>query len=164
MAHWILGGLYHVTDGSHTDLVLPSADYRRRWPVQLLWGQHSGLSVRRRERRVGRLWTRRIYGTGRLFSWRWALQPLPPLKPVQLLWKMGKSPSHVSLFPGCVQRFQCCQVNVEVGWWKMWWTLRKTCYRIVEHSWFESFIIFMILLSSGALVGLEQNLNLAAWL
>uniref|UniRef100_A0A3Q3QWW3 Sodium channel protein n=1 Tax=Monopterus albus TaxID=43700 RepID=A0A3Q3QWW3_MONAL len=55
-------------------------------------------------------------------------------------------------FPdGCVQRFQCCQVNVDVGWWKIWWTLRKTCYRIVEHNWFESFIIFMILLSSGAL-------------
>uniref|UniRef100_A0A668AKL9 Sodium channel protein n=1 Tax=Myripristis murdjan TaxID=586833 RepID=A0A668AKL9_9TELE len=52
---------------------------------------------------------------------------------------------------GCVQKFQCCQVNVEVGWWKMWWTLRKTCFRIVEHTWFESFIIFMILLSSGAL-------------
>uniref|UniRef100_A0A8D3DN37 Sodium channel protein n=1 Tax=Scophthalmus maximus TaxID=52904 RepID=A0A8D3DN37_SCOMX len=51
----------------------------------------------------------------------------------------------------CVQRFKCCQVNVDVGWWKVWWTLRKTCYRIVEHSWFESFIIFMILLSSGAL-------------
>ncbi|XP_038576385.1 sodium channel, voltage-gated, type I-like, alpha [Micropterus salmoides] len=55
-------------------------------------------------------------------------------------------------FPdGCVQKFQCCQVNTEVGWWKVWWTLRKTCYRIVEHNWFESFIIFMILLSSGAL-------------
>lgn len=35
---------------------------------------------------------------------------------------------------------------------KVWWRLRKTCYRIVEHSWFETFIIFMILLSSGALV------------
>lgn len=35
----------------------------------------------------------------------------------------------------------------------MWWRLRKTCYQIVEHSWFETFIIFMILLSSGALVG-----------
>ncbi|XP_019744421.1 sodium channel, voltage-gated, type I-like, alpha isoform X2 [Hippocampus comes] len=55
-------------------------------------------------------------------------------------------------FPdGCVQRFQCCQVNVEVGRWKIWWTIRKTCFRIVEHNWFESFIIFMILLSSGAL-------------
>uniref|UniRef100_A0A672IZ24 Sodium channel protein n=1 Tax=Salarias fasciatus TaxID=181472 RepID=A0A672IZ24_SALFA len=48
-------------------------------------------------------------------------------------------------------KFKCCQVNVEVGWWKLWWTLRKTCFRIVEHNWFESFIIFMILLSSGAL-------------
>lgn len=43
---------------------------------------------------------------------------------------------------------------MDVGWWKVWWTLRKTCYRIVEHNWFESFIIFMILLSSGALVSL----------
>ncbi|XP_041700319.1 sodium channel protein type 2 subunit alpha [Coregonus clupeaformis] len=51
----------------------------------------------------------------------------------------------------CVRRFQCCQVNVDEGKWKMWWTLRKTCFRIVEHNWFESFIIFMILLSSGAL-------------
>ncbi|XP_069558597.1 sodium channel, voltage-gated, type I-like, alpha [Brachyistius frenatus] len=51
----------------------------------------------------------------------------------------------------CVQKFQCCQVNVDVGCWKVWWTLRKTCFRIVEHNWFESFIIFMILLSSGAL-------------
>lgn len=34
----------------------------------------------------------------------------------------------------------------------MWWNLRKTCYSIVEHNWFETFIVFMILLSSGALV------------
>ncbi|XP_077584847.1 sodium channel, voltage-gated, type I-like, alpha isoform X2 [Stigmatopora nigra] len=55
-------------------------------------------------------------------------------------------------FPNnCVQRFKCCQVNVQVGWWKVWWIIRKTCFRIVEHNWFESFIIFMILLSSGAL-------------
>ncbi|KAG7253747.1 hypothetical protein CRUP_003795, partial [Coryphaenoides rupestris] len=52
---------------------------------------------------------------------------------------------------GCVRRFQCCQVSVEEGNWKSWWTLRKTCFIIVEHNWFESFIIFMILLSSGAL-------------
>ncbi|XP_056281691.1 sodium channel, voltage-gated, type I-like, alpha isoform X1 [Pseudoliparis swirei] len=55
-------------------------------------------------------------------------------------------------FPdGWVQKFKCCQVNAEVGWWKVWWMIRKTCFRIVEHNWFESFIIFMILLSSGAL-------------
>uniref|UniRef100_A0A3P9NNJ5 Ion transport domain-containing protein n=1 Tax=Poecilia reticulata TaxID=8081 RepID=A0A3P9NNJ5_POERE len=58
---------------------------------------------------------------------------------------------HDCFTAGCIQKFKCCQVNVNVGWWKMWWTLRKTCYWIVEHNWFESFIIFMILLSSGAL-------------
>ncbi|XP_017279978.2 sodium channel, voltage-gated, type I-like, alpha isoform X1 [Kryptolebias marmoratus] len=62
---------------------------------------------------------------------------------------------------GCVQKFKCCQVNVNVGFWKLWWTFRKSCYRIVVHSWFESFIILMILLSSGALafedVYLEQR-------
>ncbi|CAI5765510.1 channel type 8 subunit alpha isoform X6 [Podarcis lilfordi] len=52
---------------------------------------------------------------------------------------------------GCVQRFKCCQVSIEEGWGKSWWNLRKTCFLIVEHNWFETFIIFMILLSSGAL-------------
>ncbi|XP_035382659.1 sodium channel, voltage-gated, type I like, alpha b isoform X3 [Electrophorus electricus] len=52
---------------------------------------------------------------------------------------------------GCMMRFQCCQVDVEKGRWRSWWNLRKTCFVIVEHNWFESFIIFMILLSSGAL-------------
>ncbi|XP_026870578.2 sodium channel, voltage-gated, type I-like, alpha isoform X5 [Electrophorus electricus] len=52
---------------------------------------------------------------------------------------------------GCTHRFSCCQVNVEQGRWKTWWTVRRTCFTIVEHNWFESFIIFMILLSSGAL-------------
>ncbi|XP_031147481.1 sodium channel, voltage-gated, type I like, alpha b isoform X3 [Sander lucioperca] len=52
---------------------------------------------------------------------------------------------------GCVSRFQCCQINEDDDHFKTWWTLRKTCFIIVEHNWFESFIIFMILLSSGAL-------------
>ncbi|XP_016804952.3 sodium channel protein type 9 subunit alpha isoform X4 [Pan troglodytes] len=52
---------------------------------------------------------------------------------------------------GCVRRFSCCQVNIESGKGKIWWNIRKTCYKIVEHSWFESFIVLMILLSSGAL-------------
>uniref|UniRef100_A0A674PLI8 Sodium channel protein n=1 Tax=Takifugu rubripes TaxID=31033 RepID=A0A674PLI8_TAKRU len=51
----------------------------------------------------------------------------------------------------CVARFQCCDLNTTAGLGQMWWRTRKTCYQIVEHSWFESFIIFMILLSSGAL-------------
>ncbi|XP_066490781.1 sodium channel protein type 2 subunit alpha-like isoform X4 [Tiliqua scincoides] len=51
----------------------------------------------------------------------------------------------------CVRRFSCCQVSIESGKGKSWWNLRKTCFQIVEHNWFESFIVFMILLSSGAL-------------
>ncbi|XP_010218973.1 PREDICTED: sodium channel protein type 2 subunit alpha-like isoform X1 [Tinamus guttatus] len=52
---------------------------------------------------------------------------------------------------GCVQKFKCCEVSVESTTGKIWWNFRKTCYRIVEHNWFETFIVFMILLSSGAL-------------
>uniref|UniRef100_A0A8D3AAP1 Sodium channel protein n=1 Tax=Scophthalmus maximus TaxID=52904 RepID=A0A8D3AAP1_SCOMX len=51
----------------------------------------------------------------------------------------------------CVSRFRCCDVDTTGRLGQTWWRLRKTCYQIVEHSWFESFIIFMILLSSGAL-------------
>ncbi|MEQ2242270.1 Sodium channel protein type 8 subunit alpha [Ilyodon furcidens] len=51
----------------------------------------------------------------------------------------------------CVAKYKCCDVDITVGWGKSWWFLRKTCYLIVEHNWFETLIIFMILLSSGAL-------------
>ncbi|XP_030886594.1 sodium channel protein type 3 subunit alpha [Leptonychotes weddellii] len=52
---------------------------------------------------------------------------------------------------GCIKKFPFCQVSIEEGKGKVWWNLRKTCYSIVEHNWFETFIVFMILLSSGAL-------------
>uniref|UniRef100_A0AAQ4PM34 Sodium channel protein n=1 Tax=Gasterosteus aculeatus aculeatus TaxID=481459 RepID=A0AAQ4PM34_GASAC len=52
---------------------------------------------------------------------------------------------------GCIAKYPCCAVDISTGWWKRWWYLRKTCYLIVEHNWFETLIIFMILLSSGAL-------------
>ncbi|KAL2104107.1 hypothetical protein ACEWY4_000975 [Coilia grayii] len=52
---------------------------------------------------------------------------------------------------GCIARYKCCDVPITEGWGKYWWYLRKTCYLIVEHNWFETLIIFMILLSSGAL-------------
>lgn len=52
----------------------------------------------------------------------------------------------------CVAKYKCCDVDITMGWGKSWWFLRKTCYVIVEHNWFETLIIFMILLSSGALV------------
>ncbi|KAM8967831.1 sodium channel protein type 5 subunit alpha-like isoform 2-T2 [Pelodytes ibericus] len=52
---------------------------------------------------------------------------------------------------GCMRHSPCCRVDVTKGVGRIWWKVRKTCYRIVEHNWFETFIIFMILLSSGAL-------------
>nr|CAB3265897.1 sodium channel protein type 9 subunit alpha [Phallusia mammillata] len=48
-------------------------------------------------------------------------------------------------------RFACCDPSSEEGIYKVWWNARKVCYRIVEHPWFETFIILMILLSSAAL-------------
>uniref|UniRef100_H0XZP2 Sodium channel protein n=1 Tax=Otolemur garnettii TaxID=30611 RepID=H0XZP2_OTOGA len=51
----------------------------------------------------------------------------------------------------CVQRYPCLTVDISQGRGKMWWTLRRACFKIVEHNWFETFIVFMILLSSGAL-------------
>uniref|UniRef100_A0A452FL78 Sodium channel protein n=1 Tax=Capra hircus TaxID=9925 RepID=A0A452FL78_CAPHI len=53
----------------------------------------------------------------------------------------------------------CCTVDKRKSSWITWWSLRKTCYQIVKHSWFESFIIFVILLSSGALVFEDINLD-----
>jgi len=49
------------------------------------------------------------------------------------------------------------ELDITQGKGKAWWNLRKACYAIVEHSYFETFIIFMILLSSGALV--SQSIN-----
>ncbi|NWS93738.1 SCN5A protein, partial [Mionectes macconnelli] len=55
-------------------------------------------------------------------------------------------------FPeACARYFRCYVGSAAKFGGETWWNLRKTCYQIVEHSWFESFIIFMILLSSGAL-------------
>ncbi|XP_040392961.1 sodium channel protein type 4 subunit alpha [Cygnus olor] len=51
----------------------------------------------------------------------------------------------------CVKRFPCLYVDITSERGKVWWNVRKTCFRIVEHDWFETFIVFMILLSSGAL-------------
>ncbi|XP_041102759.1 sodium channel protein type 4 subunit alpha-like [Polyodon spathula] len=59
----------------------------------------------------------------------------------------------------CVRQFPCCDINTTQGAGRAWWTLRKTCFRIVEHSWFETFIIFMILLSSGALAFEDVNIE-----
>uniref|UniRef100_A0A8C5N1W8 Sodium channel protein n=1 Tax=Leptobrachium leishanense TaxID=445787 RepID=A0A8C5N1W8_9ANUR len=52
---------------------------------------------------------------------------------------------------GCVKRFPFLYVDITTDKGKIWWNIRKTCFKIVEHNYFETFIIFMILLSSGAL-------------
>uniref|UniRef100_A0A8C8DUM5 Sodium channel protein n=1 Tax=Oryzias sinensis TaxID=183150 RepID=A0A8C8DUM5_9TELE len=57
----------------------------------------------------------------------------------------------LKLVEKCIAKYKCCDVPITHGWGKYWWFLRKTCYLIVEHNWFETLIIFMILLSSGAL-------------
>ncbi|XP_053555693.1 sodium channel protein type 4 subunit alpha [Bombina bombina] len=51
----------------------------------------------------------------------------------------------------CVKRCPCLYVDITTKKGNIWWNIRKTCFIIVEHNWFETFIIFMILLSSGAL-------------
>ncbi|KAM6295394.1 sodium channel protein type 4 subunit alpha isoform 2-T2 [Aegotheles albertisi] len=51
----------------------------------------------------------------------------------------------------CVKRFPCLYVDITSDRGRIWWNIRRTCFRIVEHDWFETFIVFMILLSSGAL-------------
>ncbi|XP_056609797.1 sodium channel protein type 4 subunit alpha B [Triplophysa dalaica] len=51
----------------------------------------------------------------------------------------------------CIMRCPCLDLDIAEGKGKMWWNLRKACFTIVENSYFETFIIFMILLSSGAL-------------
>lgn len=56
-------------------------------------------------------------------------------------------------WPGaCSARCACCDASMDEGCCLVWWNMRKICYRIVEHEWFETFIILMILLSSAALV------------
>ncbi|XP_060036403.1 sodium channel protein type 10 subunit alpha isoform X2 [Erinaceus europaeus] len=60
---------------------------------------------------------------------------------------------------GCIRHCPWCQVDTTTSPWATGWRLRKICFRIVEHSWFESFIIFMILLSSGALAFEDVHLE-----
>ncbi|KAM8758869.1 sodium channel protein type 10 subunit alpha isoform 3-T3 [Rhynchonycteris naso] len=60
---------------------------------------------------------------------------------------------------GCLHHCPCCRVDSAKFPWTVGWEVRKTCYRIVEHSWFESFIIFMILLSSGSLAFEDHYLD-----
>ncbi|XP_027749325.1 sodium channel protein type 5 subunit alpha-like, partial [Empidonax traillii] len=51
----------------------------------------------------------------------------------------------------CGKCFPCCVVDITKFPGRTWWNFRKTCYRIVNHSGFEYFMIFVIVLSSAAL-------------
>nr|XP_046270867.1 sodium channel protein type 4 subunit alpha B isoform X2 [Scatophagus argus] len=61
----------------------------------------------------------------------------------------------------CYQRCPFLDIDMTQGRGKIWTDFRRTCFSIVEHNYFETFIIFMILLSSGALafedIYLEQR-------
>ncbi|XP_071395262.1 sodium channel protein type 4 subunit alpha B [Centroberyx affinis] len=61
----------------------------------------------------------------------------------------------------CYRRWPLLDIDTSQGRGKTWSHLRRTCFSIVEHNYFETFIIFMILLSSGALafedIHLEQR-------
>ncbi|XP_035175669.1 sodium channel protein type 5 subunit alpha-like isoform X2 [Oxyura jamaicensis] len=59
----------------------------------------------------------------------------------------------------CVECSPCCAVDITKFPGSTWWKFRKTCYKIVRHSWFENFIIFMIILSSAALAFEDINLE-----
>uniref|UniRef100_A0A4W5KJF4 Sodium channel protein n=1 Tax=Hucho hucho TaxID=62062 RepID=A0A4W5KJF4_9TELE len=65
----------------------------------------------------------------------------------------------VPSYPECVAKYTFLYLPIDHGWGKHWWFLRKTSYLIVEHNWFETVIIFMILLSSGALAFEDVYIN-----
>ncbi|XP_056879307.1 sodium channel protein type 4 subunit alpha B isoform X1 [Takifugu flavidus] len=51
----------------------------------------------------------------------------------------------------CYSRCPFLDIDTSQGRGKIWCNIRRTCFSIVENNYFESFIVFMILLSSGAL-------------
>uniref|UniRef100_A0AAY4A1D2 Sodium channel protein n=1 Tax=Denticeps clupeoides TaxID=299321 RepID=A0AAY4A1D2_9TELE len=51
----------------------------------------------------------------------------------------------------CLRWCPCLDVDITQGRWRSWWNFRRTCFSIVENDYFETFIILLILLSSGAL-------------
>ncbi|XP_053794496.1 sodium channel protein type 5 subunit alpha-like [Vidua chalybeata] len=59
----------------------------------------------------------------------------------------------------CIECFPCCVVDITKFPGRTWWNFRKTCYRIVNHSGFEYFMVFMIVLSSAALAFEDVHLQ-----
>nr|XP_047903745.1 sodium channel protein type 4 subunit alpha isoform X2 [Anser cygnoides] len=78
-------------------------------------------------------------------------KPPPPEEEAEAEEAEDSSEPEECFTEACVKRFPCLYVDITSERGKVWWNVRKTCFRIVEHDWFETFIVFMILLSSGAL-------------
>lgn len=58
------------------------------------------------------------------------------------------------LLSDCYRRCPFLDIDTSQGRGKAWCNIRRACFAIVENNYFESFIVFMILLSSGALVNI----------
>ena len=52
----------------------------------------------------------------------------------------------------CRWKYSCWEAFVRTTGGEKWWTYRCYCKRLVDHRYFESFIIFMIMTSSVSLV------------
>ena len=52
----------------------------------------------------------------------------------------------------CVKRCSCFETVSNTTLGKKWWKLRCYAFKIIEHNYFETFIIVMIISSSLALV------------
>ncbi|XP_068935764.1 sodium channel protein type 9 subunit alpha-like [Petaurus breviceps papuanus] len=78
---------------------------------------------------------------------------LAPGEGEQALDKPLKSDEPEACFTyGCIRRFPYCEANVKSRKGKIWWNLRKTCYRTVKHQCFEISIVLIIFLSCAALI------------
>ncbi|XP_063043751.1 sodium channel protein type 4 subunit alpha A-like isoform X1 [Engraulis encrasicolus] len=51
----------------------------------------------------------------------------------------------------CIRHCPCLALDITQGRGKTWWTLRRACHAIVEHRYFNIFMIIVIVLSSIAL-------------
>ena len=57
----------------------------------------------------------------------------------------------------CIRKCPCCDVVDKTKLGQKWWVFRCYMYKLVEHKYFESFIIFMIMASSLALVSFQPS-------
>nr|AAQ84279.2 voltage-gated sodium channel protein [Mesobuthus martensii] len=64
----------------------------------------------------------------------------------------------------CYQHFPFCLGNEESKFWRHYTTIRGKSYTLVENKYFETLIIFMILVSSLALALEDVNLKKRRWL